>query len=301
MSPLERPSSTSAPKKGILCVSVQSGPHPHKGIVREARYGELSVEFVSEPPLLSMGKGLDLTLSGMASGDDYTAPARVTGRTDRSGVIQYTFQFQDPAQASRRLPDQLRADFNKKRHRRAPWPKGDPVSVTVLATEGAKAGTRILAKLLTLTDSGLCLLVNLAAEEALAASPTVVCTYRPAGREEPVLRPCAIQTRQLEGKQVVYLLSFTKVRETPDSAPTNKFEAMWDCPECGSKFLLGQSHKNCPECGRARQVPTYFPNWEDSKQTSEHWATGDDRECVFCSAAFSDLAEFCGRCGKPLP
>ena len=38
------------------------------------------------------------------------------------------------------------------------------------------------------------------------------------------------------------------------------YEMLWDCPQCGTLGLLGDSHRHCPTCGTA-QDPTkrYFP------------------------------------------
>jgi len=291
-----------AQPKGILCVSVNGGQRPYKGIVRDALCGVLTVEFIAkQAPPLPLGKGFEVQMTGTSSGEDYVAVARVTARTDRPGVIQYGFQFLDPPRAALQLPVQFRANFNRKRRGRT-WSKADRVSVTVLATEGARMGERVLGKLLELTSTGFSMLVGLPAEEVFADCPTVVCSYRPPGFEDQVRSPCNIASRSLEGKRIVYEMGFVETDAPSQEPDSHDFEPVWDCPDCGTRLLLGHSHRHCPECGRARgELSTYFPKWEDAKPTEEHWATGDDRVCVFCAAAFSDLAEFCGRCGKPLP
>ena len=37
-----------------------------------------------------------------------------------------------------------------------------------------------------------------------------------------------------------------------DRGEKKTYEMMWDCPYCGTKHLLGLTHRHCPNCGAAR-------------------------------------------------
>ena len=79
------------------------------------------------------------------------------------------------------------------------------------------------------------------------------------------------------------------------------YEMMWDCSYCGTKKLLGKSHKHCPNCGTA-QDPTkrYFPPDEEKIAVEDHEYIGKDKVCAFCEAPNSALAKFCTECAAPM-
>jgi len=257
---------------------------------------------LTEAPVLQVGRRFEVTLTGTRDGKEYTALARVTRRVDAANAVEYGFQHADPGRVASKLPRRLRSAFNRQPTDRPPWPRADRVTVTVLATEGAERGRRALGKVLALREEGVTLLLGMHGEEVLVNSPTVICTYRPSDQQEQLRRACQIVSRQLEGKRIVYGLRFIEVGTVQSAEKAREFEPLWDCSHCSTRHLLAHSHVYCPECGNSRgEVSTYFPRWEEAKPVQENWATGDARVCVFCSAGFSDLAEFCGRCGKPLP
>ncbi|GBF51184.1 hypothetical protein LPTSP4_27160 [Leptospira ryugenii] len=79
------------------------------------------------------------------------------------------------------------------------------------------------------------------------------------------------------------------------------YEMLWDCEFCGSKKLLGKTHRHCPNCGAA-QDPTrrYFPSESEKVAVVDHIYYGADRVCPFCQTPNSANAKFCGNCGGDL-
>lgn len=79
------------------------------------------------------------------------------------------------------------------------------------------------------------------------------------------------------------------------------YEMLWDCEFCGSKKLLGKTHRHCPNCG-ATQDPNrrYFPNDADKVAVQDHIYYGVDKVCPFCQTANGAKATFCGNCGGAL-
>ncbi len=92
----------------------------------------------------------------------------------------------------------------------------------------------------------------------------------------------------------------------PSSIPTPQngaktYEMQWDCKFCGTKKLLGKTHRFCPNCG-AQQDPTwrYFPADSEKVAVQDHVYVGADIICKACQTLNSGKAEFCGSCGAPL-
>jgi hypothetical protein len=79
------------------------------------------------------------------------------------------------------------------------------------------------------------------------------------------------------------------------------FEMLWDCGYCGTRKLLGKTHRFCPGCG-APQDPKarYFPAEEDKVEVHDHVFVGADRHCPACQSAMSAKAVHCTQCGSPL-
>jgi len=90
-------------------------------------------------------------------------------------------------------------------------------------------------------------------------------------------------------------------------APTGRrldapvYEMLWDCRFCGTRKLLGKTHRFCPNCG-APQDPDarYFPSDDEKVAVGDHVYYGADRVCPACGTANSAAASFCGQCGAPL-
>ena len=53
------------------------------------------------------------------------------------------------------------------------------------------------------------------------------------------------------------------------------YEMLWDCTQCNTLGLLGDSHRHCPTCGAA-QDPTkrYFPKPGEEVETNDHQFVG---------------------------
>ena len=79
------------------------------------------------------------------------------------------------------------------------------------------------------------------------------------------------------------------------------FEMLWDCPFCGTKKLLGVTHRHCPECGAPQdETRRYFPSDEEKVRVEDHRYVGADRSCPACQAPNAVTAKHCMRCGAPL-
>jgi hypothetical protein len=90
-----------------------------------------------------------------------------------------------------------------------------------------------------------------------------------------------------------------QARQTP--ADEGVFEMQWDCAVCGTKALLGKTHRFCPNCG-ASQKPQwrYFPSDEDKVAVADHRFVGRDKTCPACGELNAADAKFCEKCGSPL-
>lgn len=79
------------------------------------------------------------------------------------------------------------------------------------------------------------------------------------------------------------------------------FEMLWDCPYCGTRKLLGKTHRFCPHCGAAQAADArYFPSDTEKVAVHEHIYGGSDKHCPACNTANSHQAEFCTQCGAAL-
>ncbi|HUT78383.1 MAG TPA: zinc ribbon domain-containing protein [Polyangia bacterium] len=78
------------------------------------------------------------------------------------------------------------------------------------------------------------------------------------------------------------------------------YEMLWDCHYCGTKKLLGLTHRHCPECGAAQDPSLrYFPADADKVAVEDHVYHGADVLCPACKAPSSAAAKCCGNCGSP--
>jgi hypothetical protein len=79
------------------------------------------------------------------------------------------------------------------------------------------------------------------------------------------------------------------------------YEMQWDCKFCGTKKLLGKTHRFCPNCG-GQQDPSwrYFPADSEKVAVQDHVFVGADKVCPACKSLSAASAEFCGNCGSPL-
>jgi hypothetical protein len=79
------------------------------------------------------------------------------------------------------------------------------------------------------------------------------------------------------------------------------YEMLWECAYCGTRGLLGKTHRFCPRCG-APQDPgrRYFPSDEEKVAVHDHVYVGADRTCRACGSAMSAKAVHCTQCGAPM-
>lgn len=76
------------------------------------------------------------------------------------------------------------------------------------------------------------------------------------------------------------------------------YEMLWDCKQCSTRGLLGDSHRHCPTCGSAQDPTTrYFPTPGEEVQAQDHEFVGVDWRCAFCTSPNSAAAAFCTNCG----
>lgn len=79
------------------------------------------------------------------------------------------------------------------------------------------------------------------------------------------------------------------------------YEMLWDCKYCGTKKLLGKTHRFCPNCGAAQDPDArYFPADDEKVAVEDHVFVGADKICPACDTLNSGNAEFCQQCGAPL-
>lgn len=79
------------------------------------------------------------------------------------------------------------------------------------------------------------------------------------------------------------------------------YEMLWDCKYCGTKKLLGKTHRFCPNCGAAQDPDSrYFPSDDEKVAVEDHIFVGKDKICPSCDTLNSASAEFCMQCGAPL-
>lgn len=76
------------------------------------------------------------------------------------------------------------------------------------------------------------------------------------------------------------------------------YEMLWDCSQCNTTGLLGDSHRHCPTCGAA-QDPTkrYFPKPGEEVEARNHKYVGVDWSCAYCSTPNSAASAHCTNCG----
>ncbi|XWX02696.1 zinc ribbon domain-containing protein [Aggregatilineales bacterium SYSU G02658] len=79
------------------------------------------------------------------------------------------------------------------------------------------------------------------------------------------------------------------------------YEMLWDCQFCGTKKLLGKTHRFCPNCG-APQNPAsrYFPSDAEKVAVEDHVFVGADITCPACGQLNAATSEYCQQCGSPL-
>lgn len=84
-------------------------------------------------------------------------------------------------------------------------------------------------------------------------------------------------------------------------AQEKHYEMLWDCQFCGTKKLLGKTHRFCPNCG-APQNPAsrYYPSDEEKVAVEDHVFVGADVTCPACATLNAGSSEFCQNCGSPL-
>ena len=79
------------------------------------------------------------------------------------------------------------------------------------------------------------------------------------------------------------------------------YEMLWDCTHCGTKKLLGLTHRHCPNCGGEQAANArYFPADAEKVAVQDHVYAGADIQCPFCQNYNGRQAKHCGNCGGPL-
>ncbi|MCB9436029.1 MAG: zinc ribbon domain-containing protein [Anaerolineales bacterium] len=117
-----------------------------------------------------------------------------------------------------------------------------------------------------------------------------------------------VQLRVTQAKDIVSGDTQPPTTKPTASAPhpTGKsvvgtYEMLWDCEACGTKKLLGVTHRFCPNCGATQNANArYFPAEGEEVALENHVYHGVDRICPACGTPVSAAAHFCGNCGSDL-
>jgi hypothetical protein len=79
------------------------------------------------------------------------------------------------------------------------------------------------------------------------------------------------------------------------------YEMLWDCRFCGTKKLLGLTHRHCPSCGAPQNAEDrYFPTDAEKVPAKNHEYYGADVRCTHCTVANSRSSKHCAGCVEPL-
>lgn len=76
------------------------------------------------------------------------------------------------------------------------------------------------------------------------------------------------------------------------------YEMLWDCAQCNTTGLLGDSHRHCPTCGAAQDPSKrYFPEPGQEIEAKNHQFVGADWSCAYCNSPNSAASAHCTNCG----
>ena len=76
------------------------------------------------------------------------------------------------------------------------------------------------------------------------------------------------------------------------------YEMLWDCAQCNTVGLLGDTHRHCPTCGAAQDPSKrYFPKPGEEQEAKDHQFVGADWRCVYCDSPNCAAAAHCTNCG----
>lgn len=93
----------------------------------------------------------------------------------------------------------------------------------------------------------------------------------------------------------------TSASTTSNKPKVGQYQMFWDCPACGTKKLLGVTHRFCPNCGTAQDPKLrYFPAQGEEVALENHIYHGVDIICPSCETPNSANASFCVNCGTDL-
>ena len=76
------------------------------------------------------------------------------------------------------------------------------------------------------------------------------------------------------------------------------YEMLWDCAQCNTVGLLGETHRHCPTCGAAQDPgKRYFPKPGEEQEAKDHQFVGADWACAYCDSPNTASAAHCTNCG----
>ncbi len=126
------------------------------------------------------------------------------------------------------------------------------------------------------------------AEVAQGASRQILQEYVP----EPTSSPSPVPTQQSQ---------VTQTGKGTSQQVVGTYQMLWDCEVCGTKKLLGVTHRFCPNCGAAQNPASrYFPEPGEEIALENHVYVGKDVICSACEGLNSASATFCGNCGADM-
>jgi hypothetical protein len=267
-----------------------------EGGVADTSVGGVAVSYaLASAPALALGDCIDLSFVG--GGIKETRQTRVWVRSSVDTGIhrRIGFSFSDPSKGPDGVAVQSVEGFN----RRA-WIRVVPdrrISAVVVPLEGSHKGVEIEVGVADLSAGGIAVLVTGVSPERLRDVSSVTCR---------ITFPGEVRSRTIQGQvrgreHLTQYLRLGISFDRAEGSSTPNYERSWDCGHCGRVQLLAATHLHCPACSHPRgDADSYLLRWSLIAPLSAHPYSGDDQACLVCTACYSMVASFCGRCGAAL-
>ncbi|MEE8169227.1 MAG: PilZ domain-containing protein [Phycisphaerae bacterium] len=196
-------------KPGDVQISVRAqGGDPLEGEPVDLNLDGAGVCFLSlhfdqarHPPILAVGRQVELSFKFHDGINVVTAAATVTRRGDGSSSRHYGFRFCDHQQLESQLSARLYSFFNRRGAYRVEPARGTPVHVNLIVDPD---GSQIQAQIIDVSVTGIGFYLPAEAELELATSDRIVVSIPLPDSPQPLNLPCIIRSRQLAGPDLVH-------------------------------------------------------------------------------------------------